>query len=262
MKETRQSKQPRMASELRVKKDMNELSSQRFTCPHATVKLVEPCQKDEEESTNHQRGGQVIMSFSGGYYAGGTFVISVSLPETYPFRPPRVHCLTRVWHPNVELSTGRVSHPLLESDWKPVLSINAVVLGIQLLFLEPNPEYPANNAAASTFIEDRERFAAQVRKTLRGGVFFGFEFPPQLIRRYKRTRDSPVVVDDNSMDLRDDVEGLTIGESPDQRWMKRCCRKEFSSSWNDAAESVDHLHQPLRYSSSPPPVSLFTSSRG
>ena len=29
-------------------------------------------------------------------------------------------------------------------DWKPVLTINAIVYGIQYLFLEPNPDDPLN----------------------------------------------------------------------------------------------------------------------
>mmetsp|Transcript_6326 Transcript_6326/g.19172 ORF Transcript_6326/g.19172 Transcript_6326/m.19172 type:complete len:242 (-) Transcript_6326:426-1151(-) len=203
-----------LASELRMKKDMVELSSQRFTCPHATT-VVEVNPSGTQVS--------VTMSFSGGYYAGGTFVVSLSLPENYPFRPPRVYCLTRVWHPNVELETGRVSHPLLEGDWKPVQSINAVILGIQLLFLEPNPEHPANPVAAKAFNDSPERFAAQVRRTLRGGFCFGLDFPTQL-RRLKRPRDVAADDDlDEAMDLNDDVESLSLDEADDRRFVKRPC---------------------------------------
>lgn len=210
-----------LASELRAKKDMMELSSQRFTCPHATTVV--------QLNPNGNSGGNVVgvtMSFSGGYYAGGTFVLSLTLPGNYPFRPPQVYCLTRVWHPNVELVTGRVSHPLLEGDWKPVQSINAVILGIQLLFLEPNPEHPANPIAASAFNESPERFAAQVRRTLRGGVCFDLEFPPQL-RRLKRSREPHVDEEDEAMDLNDDVESLSLaeGQGDDHLFMavKRPC---------------------------------------
>ncbi|KAJ8609968.1 hypothetical protein CTAYLR_008093 [Chrysophaeum taylorii] len=212
----RQKGKQRLASELRVKRDMLELNSQRFTCPHATTKV------------SLEAGGQVgvSMSFSGGYYAGGTFVLSLSLPENYPFRPPRVYCVTRVWHPNVEVETGRVSHPLLEGDWKPVQSINAVILGIQLLFLEPNPEHPANPIAAHAFNESRDKFASQVRRTLRGGPCFGLDFPHQL-RRLKRTREPSMDDSDTSpMDLNDDVEGLSLDEAGDDyRWpgIKRPC---------------------------------------
>ena len=32
-----------------------------------------------------------------------------------------------VWHPNIELQSGKVLHPLIEKDWRPVLSINTVI---------------------------------------------------------------------------------------------------------------------------------------
>ena len=32
-----------------------------------------------------------------------------------------------VWHPNIELQSGKVLHPLFEKDWRPVLSINTAI---------------------------------------------------------------------------------------------------------------------------------------
>lgn len=36
-------------------------------------------------------------------------------------------------------------------DWKPVLTINAIVYGIQYLFLEPNPDDPLNKGIITCF---------------------------------------------------------------------------------------------------------------
>jgi ubiquitin-conjugating enzyme (huntingtin interacting protein 2) len=38
-------------------------------------------------------------------YAGGTFEIDIQLPENYPFVPPKMKFITRVWHPNVSSMT-------------------------------------------------------------------------------------------------------------------------------------------------------------
>jgi ubiquitin-protein ligase len=38
----------------------------------------------------------------------------------------------RVWHPNIDLTTGKVMMPILGQDWRPVLSINTVLLGLQV----------------------------------------------------------------------------------------------------------------------------------
>ena len=32
-----------------------------------------------------------------------------------------------VWHPNIELQSGKVLHSLFEKDWRPVLSINTAI---------------------------------------------------------------------------------------------------------------------------------------
>jgi len=199
-----------ITSELRVKKDLVELASQKFTCPHASTHIDFP----EGDILNMH----VTISLTSGFYAGaraassrdarapsppppprarprrpagGSFALSLRVPTNYPFRPPSVYCLTRVWHPNVCVDGGRVSHPLLDRDWKPVLSINTVIFGLQLLFLEPNPEHAANGAAARALLADRNGFAAQVRETMRGGTFLGYEFPRHCATdgRRKRERD-------------------------------------------------------------------------
>ena len=43
-------------------------------------------------------------------------------------------CETQVYHPNIDLE-GNVCLNILREDWKPVLTINAVVYGLQYLFL-------------------------------------------------------------------------------------------------------------------------------
>lgn len=43
-------------------------------------------------------------------------------------------CETLVYHPNIDLE-GNVCLNILREDWKPVLAINAIVYGLQYLFL-------------------------------------------------------------------------------------------------------------------------------
>ena len=41
-------------------------------------------------------------------FAGGTFTLQIHIPAAYPFEPPRVTFLTKIWHPNISLSSGYV----------------------------------------------------------------------------------------------------------------------------------------------------------
>jgi len=122
---------------------------------------------------------QITIEMQTGVYAGGRFSFKIDVPHSYPFSPPQVHCTSRVWHPNICLRTGRVSLSILDEDWKPVISLNTVVFGLQLLFLEPNADLSVNNEATAALLKGPEVLARQVRQTFRGGLFGGFAFSAQ-----------------------------------------------------------------------------------
>jgi len=64
-------------------------------------------------------------------------VVSTSLPAL-------IHVsAVQIYHPNVDLE-GNVCLNILREDWKPVLNLNSVMVGLQYLFLEPNADDPLN----------------------------------------------------------------------------------------------------------------------
>ena len=73
-----------------------------------------------------------------GFYKGGKFTFSFKVSQNYPHEPPKVKCETRVYHPNIDLE-GNVCLNILREDWKPVLTINSIVYGLQYLFLVSIP---------------------------------------------------------------------------------------------------------------------------
>ncbi|XP_015752954.1 PREDICTED: NEDD8-conjugating enzyme Ubc12-like [Acropora digitifera] len=86
----------------------------------------------------------------------------------YPHDAPKVKCETKVYHPNIDLE-GNVCLNILREDWKPVLTINSIIYGIQYLFLEPNPEDPLNKDAAEVLRANRRLFEQNVQRAMRGG---------------------------------------------------------------------------------------------
>lgn len=54
-----------------------------------------------------------------------------------------INNVLQIYHPNVDLE-GNVCLNILREDWKPVLNLNSVMVGLQYLFLEPNPDDPLN----------------------------------------------------------------------------------------------------------------------
>lgn len=63
-------------------------------------------------------------------------------PPPYPQPPPP----RQVFHPNID-EEGKVCLNILRADWKPVLTMKAVIFGLELLFIEPNPDDPLNKGA-------------------------------------------------------------------------------------------------------------------
>lgn len=72
---------------------------------------------------------------------------------------------------------GNVCLNILRADWKPVLGINAVILGLIFLFIEPNPNDPLNKEAAELMRNNEPAFRDKVKKSLKGGIIDGINFP-------------------------------------------------------------------------------------
>lgn len=77
---------------------------------------------------------ELILKPDDGLYKGGAFLFTFSVPMGYPHEPPKVKCMTKVFHPNIDLD-GNICLNILREDWKPVLTISSVVFGLNFLFI-------------------------------------------------------------------------------------------------------------------------------
>jgi hypothetical protein len=68
-----------------------------------------------------------------GMYKGGSFRFSFAVNQNFPHEPPKVKCVQKIYHPNIDLD-GNVCLNILREDWKPVLNLNAVIVGLQVRF--------------------------------------------------------------------------------------------------------------------------------
>lgn len=66
-----------------------------------------------------------------GMYKGGVFNFSFAINQNFPHDPPKVKCTQKIYHPNIDLE-GNVCLNILREDWKPVLNLNAVIVGLQV----------------------------------------------------------------------------------------------------------------------------------
>ena len=82
-----------------------------------------------------------IMGPEGTPYRGGIFKLSIDFPTNYPFKPPKIRFVTRIYHPNIN-SSGGICLDILKDQWSPALTIDKVLLSICSLLTNPNPDDP------------------------------------------------------------------------------------------------------------------------
>jgi ubiquitin-protein ligase len=82
----------------------------------------------------------------------------------YPTKPPKCKFTPPLFHPNVYPS-GTVCLSILNEDegWKPAITIKEILLGIQSLLDEPNPESPAQADAFNLFKKDKVAYEKKIR---------------------------------------------------------------------------------------------------
>ncbi|KFY06997.1 hypothetical protein V492_07543 [Pseudogymnoascus sp. VKM F-4246] len=150
------------AAQLRVQKDLEELE------PSRTWRTEFP---DPDDILNFT----LTIDPDEGMYKGGRFHFSFAINQNFPHDPPKVKCTQKIYHPNIDLE-GNVCLNILREDWKPVLNLNAVIVGLQFLFLEPNASDPLNKDAAEDLRSNREGFKRNVKTSMGGGPVRGVPF--------------------------------------------------------------------------------------
>lgn len=113
--------------------------------------LIEPDQSDVCRWTAY------IPGPSGTSYEGGKFQLGITFPEGYPFKPPKVSFITKIFHPQVN-SEGDICVDILRDKWAPSLTVQKLLLSIMSLLSDPNPNNPLNVQAANLYKNNKEEY--------------------------------------------------------------------------------------------------------
>jgi len=103
-----------------------------------------------------------IKGPEGTLFEGATFALTMNFKDEYPMKPPHVKFESDVFHPNI-YKNGEICLDLLQDNWSPTYGVGSVLMAIQSLLGEPNPDSPANSDAAKLFVGDKREYTRRVR---------------------------------------------------------------------------------------------------
>ncbi|MED6179555.1 Ubiquitin-conjugating enzyme E2 20 [Stylosanthes scabra] len=95
-------------------------------------------------------------------FEGTEYKLSLSFPNDYPFKPPKVKFESTCFHPNVDVH-GNICLDILQDKWSSAYDVRTILLSIQSLLGEPNISSPLNPQAAQLW-SNQEEYRKMVEK--------------------------------------------------------------------------------------------------
>lgn len=108
----------------------------------------------------------LLTAPEGSFYQGGVFHLKITFPSDYPFKPPKIVFLTRIYHPNIN-ANGVICLDILNDSWSPALTIQKVMISLISWLDEPNPRDPLVPDIARTYTNDRELYKQRCKDYVR-----------------------------------------------------------------------------------------------
>lgn len=154
-KKGKQSKRPKSN---RPRREPMEMTGQlkRIQKELVEISLDPPpnCAAFPKDVGNYFEWGAVIVGPDGSPYEKYKYFLDITLPQDYPFKPPKVRFCTRIYHCNIA-NNGEICLDTLKDQWSPALSVSKTLLSICSLLSDANPDDPLVPAIAKEFVNNR-----------------------------------------------------------------------------------------------------------
>jgi ubiquitin-protein ligase len=94
-------------------------------------------------------------------FIGGKFTVNLDFSEGYPFKPPKIKFVTKIYHPNVKGDTGEICTQAIDQAWVPTLNSKFIIQAIQTVIQTPNVESAQEMDIANEFKSNNASWAAK-----------------------------------------------------------------------------------------------------
>lgn len=130
------------------------------------AKELEECKQDTTSGISLRLNNETDLTHLTGLfkgppgtpYEGGNFQIDINVPSEYPFKPPQMKFLTKIYHPNISSVTGAICLDILKDAWSPILTLKSSLISLQSLLQSPEPNDPQDAEVAKHFLSDKNGF--------------------------------------------------------------------------------------------------------
>mmetsp|Transcript_21965 Transcript_21965/g.51783 ORF Transcript_21965/g.51783 Transcript_21965/m.51783 type:complete len:293 (+) Transcript_21965:221-1099(+) len=96
-------------------------------------------------------------------YENRYFRLKLVLGVDFPNSPPRGFFLTKIYHPNVDMTTGAICVNTLKKDWSAETTFSHILSVIRCLLIYPFPESSLNDEAGKLFMESYDEYSKRAR---------------------------------------------------------------------------------------------------
>ncbi|PVU84495.1 hypothetical protein BB560_007338 [Smittium megazygosporum] len=128
-------------------------------------------------------------------FSGGIWKIHVDIPDQYPFKSPSIGFCNKIYHPNIDESSGSVCLDVINQTWSPMFDmLNIFESFIPQLLRYPNPSDPLNGEAAALLLQNSGAYEAKVK---------------DYVKKYA-TKEAINMASVNNSDEEDEVDRLSI----------------------------------------------------
>ena len=117
----------------------------------------------------------IAITAEEGYWKGGTYSFQFNFPPNYPFKAPKMKCVEKIYHPNID-SEGNVCVSVLREDYSPALSLNHFIQSLLFILYTPNMEDPLEDHIAILYQSNYVQFVRNVKASMRGRVVNGVAY--------------------------------------------------------------------------------------
>ena len=109
---------------------------------------------------------RIVVKFygpKGTPYEGGVWKVQVDLLEQYPFLPPGILFLNKIYHPNIGFWSGWPCLNVIDDAWTEKYNLSMMFeYFLPQLLTEPNPDDALNDRAANLFLESPEEYKKKI----------------------------------------------------------------------------------------------------